>query len=286
MLSFFLNPSQKNLMEKDKEEITAQVETPSGTVDETVKAESPKSGRSVWVERLRTTYPDKDVDYENDDDAFYSGLEDFYNTREDRIRKLDEGNKSLTEALTREPEAGLFLSELIAGSEVLPALAKSYGDILGAVSGDEESMKKFNEGLSARRDSEKSFNEIRAKQEENAARNAETIGSFFEEKSADDAERTAFEAFVSSLADSIFTFNFDRPTLDALWRAYKHDEDVTEAATVAEVKGRNANIELQKRSVKNDGTPNLNRESADRITTNVTVPRSKRRGIFERGEIV
>ena len=260
-------------MEKDKEEITAQVETPSGTVDETVKAESPKSGRSVWVERLRTTYPDKDVDYENDDDAFYSVLEDFYNTREDRIRKLDEGNKSLTEALAREPEAGLFLSELIAGSEVLPALAKSYGDILGAVSGDEESMKKFNEGLSARRDSEK-------------ARNAETIGSFFEEKSADDAERTAFEDFVSSLADSIFTFNFDRPTLDALWRAYKHDEDVTEAATVAEVKGRNANIELQKRSVKNDGTPNLNRESADRITANVTVPRSKRRGIFERGEIV
>ena len=273
-------------MEKDKEEITAQVETPSGTVDETVKAESPKSGRSVWVERLRTTYPDKDVDYENDDDAFYSGLEDFYNTREDRIRKLDEGNKSLTEALAREPEAGLFLSELIAGSEVLPALAKSYGDILGAVSGDEESMKKFNEGLSARRDSEKSFNEIRAKQEENAARNAETIGSFFEEKSADDAERTDFEDFVSSLADSIFTFNFDRPTLDALWRAYKHDEDVTEAATVAEVKGRNANIELQKRSVKNDGTPNLNRESSDRITANVTVPRSKRRGIFERGEIV
>ena len=281
-----MNPSQKNRMEKDKEEITAQVETPSGTVDETVKAESPKSGRSVWVERLRTTYPDKDVDYENDDDAFYSGLEDFYNTREDRIRKLDEGNKSLTEALAREPEAGLFLSELIAGSEVLPALAKSYGDILGAVSGDEESMKKFNEGLSARRDSEKSFNEIRAKQEENAARNAETIGSFFEEKSADDAERTDFEDFVSSLADSIFTFNFDRPTLDALWRAYKHDEDVTEAATVAEVKGRNANIGLQKRSVKNDGTPNLNRESADRITANVTVPRSKRRGIFERGEIV
>ena len=176
MLSFFFEPITKNRMEKDKEEITAQVETPSGTVDETVKAESPKSGRSVWVERLRTTYPDKDVDYENDDDAFYSGLEDFYNTREDRIRKLDEGNKSLTEALAREPEAGLFLSELIAGSEVLPALAKSYGDILGAVSGDEESMKKFNEGLSARRDSEKSFNEIRAKQEENAARNAATIG--------------------------------------------------------------------------------------------------------------
>ena len=46
------------------------------------------------------------------------------------------------------------------------------------------------------------------------------------------------------------------------------------------------NIELQKRSVKNDGTPNLNRESADRITVNGTVPRSKRRGIFERGEIV
>ena len=198
-------------MEKDKEEITAQVETPSETVDETVKAESPKSGRSVWVERLRTTYPDKDVDYENDDDAFYSGLEDFYNTREDRIRKLDEGNKSLTEALAREPEAGLFLSELIAGSEVLPALAKSYGDILGAVSGDEESMKKFNEGLSARRDSEKSFNEIRAKQEENAARNAETIGSFFEEKSAGDAKPTGLEGFCIVSGRQHFHIQFRPP---------------------------------------------------------------------------
>lgn len=250
------------------------------------EVDSPKKGREVWVERLRTTYPDSEADYENDDDAFYTGLEDFYNSQEERLTRLNEGNKSLAEALAREPEAGLFLSELINGSEVLPALAKSYGDVLSAVSGDEESMQKFNEGLASRRESEAKFDEIRAKQEANAANNAGTITAFFEEKSADDAERAAFEGFVSDLVDKIFTFEFDRPTLDALWRAYKHDEDVTEAATLAEVKGRNAKIDLEKRSVRSDGTPNLTRDTGGRMPQEPPVPRSKRRGIFERGEIV
>lgn len=245
------------MMEKEKNDVV--VSTPQGMVENTEIQETPKTGRALLIERLRAAYPDQETDYE-DDDAFYSGLENMYNDNEKRVKDLTEGNKRLAEALAREPEAGLFLSQVMEGTPVLTAITNAYGDVLKAVEGDEQSMNEFNAGMQSRRESEKELADIKMRQEQNAEKFSQVISDFLDKKGLDEKGRQDFADYTSNLVDKIYTFEFDEPTLEAIWQAMNYASDVKDAEAMGEVRGRNANIEMQRRSMTSDGVPQLTRE--------------------------
>ncbi|WP_055096755.1 hypothetical protein [Gabonia massiliensis] len=219
-----------------------------------------KSGRQMWTERLHEMYPDKEGNYD-DDDVFYAALDEYDQERGKQIEDYKQSNKKLADLFLSNPEAGAFLSALMEGSDVMTAIGESFGDYFETALGDPEAKAKYDEGIRLRREREKEMEDIQARQQENAEKNAETVESFIAEKGLDEKGRKAFEDFISELVDRVFLFDLDRDTLERLWRAMNYDRDVAEARSIGEKKGRNAKIEMEKKSIVTDGTPNLSEES-------------------------
>ena len=219
-----------------------------------------KPGRQVWAERLREVYPDREDNYD-DDDVFYAVLDEYDRERGKEIEDYRQSNRKLADLFLSNPEAGAFLSALMEGSDVMTAIGESFGDYFETALGDPEAKAKYDEGIRMRREREKEMEDIQARQHENAEKNAEAVESFIAEKGLDERGRKAFEDFISELVDRVFLFDLDRDTLERLWRAMNYDRDVAEARSVGETRGRNARIEMEKRSIVTDGTPNLSEES-------------------------
>lgn len=219
-----------------------------------------KPGRQVWAERLREVYPDREGDYD-DDDVFYAALEEYERERGKEIEDYRQSNRRLADLFLSNPEAGAFLGALMEGSDVMTAIGESFGDYFETALGDPEAKARYDEGIRLRREREKEMEGIQERQRANAERNAGTVESFIAEKGLDEKGRKAFEDFVSELVDRVFLFDLDRDTLERLWRAMNYDRDVAEARSIGETRGRNAKIEMEKRSIVTDGTPNLSEES-------------------------
>lgn len=219
-----------------------------------------RPGRQVWVERLREAYPDRETDYD-DDEAFYSTLDEYARGRDRQIENYKASNRELADLFLCNPEAGAFLSALMEGSDVMTAIGECFGDYFETALKDPAARENYRRGMESRRRKEKELEEIQQRQRANAERNVGEVEAFIASKGLDEEGRRQFEDFISTLIDRVFLFDLDTDTLERLWRAMNYDRDVEEARSEGETMGRNAKIELEKRSVVTDGTPSLRSES-------------------------
>jgi hypothetical protein len=220
-----------------------------------------KTKRQLWIEKF-TDYPLEEGQTFDDDEIFFSALDKYDEDRTNRINSFEESNKRLTDAFINNPKAAMLLSSLADGSDVLTAIAESFGpDIKDALENDPEARKKYDEGIQAYQKNKSELEEIERKQEENAQKFSTVIEDFIVEKEMDESTQSQFKEYISNLLDSLVTWEFSKDVLERLWRGMTYDEATEEA----EIRGRNAKIELEKKRANEatDKTPMIEQGAND-----------------------
>lgn len=219
--------------------------------------------RTVLAERFREEYPDDAVDY-GDDEAFFGALERYDSGRDKLIEGYAENSKRLSALFNENPQAGAFITSLMNGSDVLDAIAGSFGADFEAALKDPEARKRYDEGIARWRADREATEEILRKQEENADLYADEVERFFTEKALGEGERESFARFVSGLIDKLTTYEMTSDVLEMLWRSYKYKEDIAAAEETGEIRGRNENIVMSRGlEDETDGLPMTSRTGLD-----------------------
>ncbi len=219
--------------------------------------------REVLAERFREEYPDDEADY-GDDDVFFSALERYDDGRSKLIGGYEENSKKLSTLFNENPQAGAFIASLMDGSDVLDAIATSFGEDFENALKDPDSRKRYDDGVAKWKAERAASEEILRKQQENADKYAEEVDSFFTRKNLGENEREDFARYVSGLIDKLVTYEMTADVLESLWRGYKYDDAVAEAGEAGEIRGRNENIVMEKGFEDDtDGLPMTNRTGRD-----------------------
>lgn len=220
-----------------------------------------KTKRQIWIEKF-SDYPLEEGQSFDDDEIFFGALEKYDEDRTNRLNSLEESDKRITDAFVNNPQAAMFLASLADGSDALTAIAASFGpDIKHLLDNDPEARKRYDEGIALYQKNKSEISEIEKKQEENAKKFSKDIEEFIKEKGMDESTQNNFKEYISNLLDSIVTWEFSKELLEKLWRGMTYDEATEEA----EIRGRNTNIELQKRKNvgTSDNTPMIEEGSKD-----------------------
>lgn len=215
-----------------------------------------KSKREMLVERMRSRYPDANFD---DDDEFYGAVGTDYDNYEKELGDMKNEQKEFTDMFANDPRTAYVFQAFKKDSKKHPlvVLTEMFGpefrDALEnpeAIEGLAEAEQEFSERMVKSDKLEKEYNE-----------NIKKSFDVFDKMEADGVdEKTISDAvnFVTSIANDVILGKFSEETMQMAIKAINHDADVSEAAHIGEVKGRNAKIDEKLRKSKSgDGTAQL-----------------------------
>lgn len=259
-------------MKEDKEEKTNENEdvttlTSEETITEVEEDDQPVKGRARFEAIFKENNPD--VDY-SDDEVFFGALDEYDTMRGDEIAKYKDFDDRLKAQIVSDPRAGLFLSNLMNGMNIVDNLLDVAGPELAEAVNSEAGKAKMD---SLRKQAE----EVEAKRQANMEASQGEIDEFVKDKPAEDVE--AFDDYIVDLFNNFAEGHFTREMLERLYKGFKYDNDMAEAVEDAEIRGRNANIVAKKQTqVGGDGVPNLASMTA---TKPQKVTRTTRKSIWD-----
>jgi len=198
-------------------------------------------------ERMLKRNPELNVD---DPEAYSGGISDYLDELDGQLNGYREHEEKLTNMMKADPRSAYLLASLDNGEDLILSLVKLLGtnirDILDDP--DSEASKEYARQVAdgKQRDAERDANIEETKK---------VIASWQEENGLSDEEGNAVLDFLQGVLEDGIRGKVARESLDMGLKAIRHDEDVAEAASDAEVKGRNAKIteKLRLRSA-GDGT--------------------------------
>lgn len=241
-----------------EEENKLGLEEQAGTVEP-----PKKSNREAYLEYVKGRFSDG---YDPNDD------ESMYGHSLDRMRKMDESESKMMEALTSDPRLAQALADIVGKKKgAASALARYFGkDMLNAEEGSEE----WDEIEMSEKERMEELQAMGTRKEE-YDRNIEESSNILDEfakKKGIDIDQFLDEVY-NRILDPIFSGKYSDEILSMLHNALNYDTDVEEAFQAGSVKGRNEKIEQMKKDV-GDGLPKLGNTG---ITENKTVPKEKPR---------
>lgn len=214
------------------------------------------SARSKFDERMKTKHPDKH--YEDDEQLFAQIGED-YDDYENRMKEYEGNEQDLAKMFAKDPKSEQFLASWHNGEDPVVYLIRTYGkdNIMDAINDKDrlEELGKANQEYVDRVAKEK---DLDTQYETNLAESLKEIDKIQEEKGLDDeAVNDAMQWLIGVVGDAVMG-KFEPETIEMALKAINHDNDVAEASTEGEIRGRNAKIEekLRKRG-QGDGVANL-----------------------------
>lgn len=205
------------------------------------------SARSKFNERMKTKHPDKSFD---DDEMLFAQIDNDYNDYDDRVAKLEDGERQLADMFNKDPKSGEFLASWHNGEDPVVYLVRTYGkdNIMDAINDEErlEEIANANKEYVERVAKEKDLDE---QYEQNLSKSLEEIDRIQEERGLSDEDvNEAMQWLIGVVGDAVMG-KFTPETIEMALKAMHHDIDVASAASEAEIRGRNAKIEerLRKR---------------------------------------
>lgn len=205
--------------------------------------ETSKSKKELFMERFSSSYPDVSSD---DEDSFYGKMNDEF----DRFGKMESNQKELADLLARDPRSAGFLMVMKNGGNPMEYLIEQYGDDFKDALSDESKAKELTKAFSKYTERQLKENEIKQRAEGNLQKMIDELDAAQEEGSFTDEDATkAYEYLYADggLLDRIITNEIHKDDWIMLMKAAKYDEMVAQARNEGEIRGRNANIDIQKR---------------------------------------
>lgn len=216
-----------------------------------------KSRREQHVERLRTKYPDKKFE---DEEELFGQISDDYDQYEQENGTMKEREKALSNMFRENPQAAFFLNDMREGKDPVMSLVRRLGievkDVLddpGMQDKIEEANKEYLERVARSR-----------KLDEEYERNMETtlnktLPEYMQQNGLSEEDIDAIcAAWIQIIRDGIMGI-LKPETIILIAKALNHDTDVASAKEEGEVAGKNAKIvEKMRNSRKGDGINSLN----------------------------
>lgn len=218
-------------------------------MDEEAEKELVKSKRDLLLERMQGKYPDQQFD---DDEALSGAVMGDLDDYEGRLSKQDEVDRQLTERFEKDPLFGAHFMDMLEGKNPLVSLLEKYGDDFRAALEDPElaeDLAKANESYVTRLGKEKELSES---YEANIAKSLDEADALVASGAyTDEQVDEAFKAILDD-ASKAMQGEISAEMLEMRLKGANYDQDVEATAQEAEVRGKNANIELKKKDLKNE----------------------------------
>lgn len=214
--------------------------------EELLEKEEPLKGRARLEAKFKENNPDTDY---SDDETFYAAFDEYDTDRDNKLGEYDNLTEKIRSAVDADPHAGMFLANFLDGTDLVSNLIDCLGpELVDAVNSPEarEKLREAQEQAAA----------IEEERQANLEASQGEVDAFLADKDPVDVD--SFDDFLRDLLDKLATGRFDSETLNYLWAAYKHDEDVAEAREEGNIEGRNAQISARAANrAGGDGVPSL-----------------------------
>lgn len=220
------------------------------------KNEGVKTNREIYLERLKSKYPDKEY---ADDEAIFGQINDDYDGYDKEIEQYKSDERDLSGMFNAAPSAASFLMEWKKGGDPIVLLIRKYGDDFKAALEDPDKLEQIaaaNKDYAERVAKSKEYDDqYERNMREITIPNVDAVQA--EDGLSEDEINDAMSFLIQVMKDGLLG-KFDKENIRMAVKALKHDEDVEIADREGEVRGRNTRIEekLRKRG-SGDGTPAL-----------------------------
>lgn len=245
-------------IENDKELDELDVPSEDGGVEEAVEAEK-RSNRDVYLDRMRSRFPD--VDFEDEEARYgaYLGYDDDLN---DRYGRLEESDRKMKELFGRDPRFMDMMYDIsVRGEDAPVSFARHFGDMMEEDLRDPDVAKRVAEAnrerIQAKAREEEESERLRAEHDQNLEESGRVISAFAEEHELSDEEMGELVDLFVRISDEGLTGKIREETLDLLRKGKQYDADVSAAESRGLVDGRNERISLERRREGGDGLPHV-----------------------------
>lgn len=220
-----------------------------------------KSRRDQQLERLRTKYPDKKFE---DDEEIYGQISDDYDQYERDLSGYRDREKAMSDMFAADPRSAQFLADMHNGNDPVLGLVKSFGIEIKDVLDDPEMQEKIAEANKDYVERVAKSRELDDEYYKNMGVSLETLRLFQEERGMSDEQIDAVMAAILSVVRDGVMGKFSEATLGLFVNAINHDVDVASAGEEGRIAGRNEKIvEGLRKQKSGDGTAPLNGKHGD-----------------------
>lgn len=209
-----------------------------------------------WHNQVREYFSDKELSDEEIDESAESMISELM----DYQRTGREANAKLIEIFEAEPEIASFMSDLMKGASIPVAIARNFDlDGISPQEGEPD-YGEWEAAAQSRRNKAKESIKYQEELTANKVESSKAFSDFEEEKGMSEEEADAFIDKVEGFLADIYRGRVSKEFLDAMYKATDYETALTNTRKEAELKGKNANVELQKKNYskpKGDGLPEV-----------------------------
>lgn len=253
-----------NTGEENKEAATeAAVDSQKPNTEEIVDKKEEISPRDRFRNRFKETHPDLDP---NDEDAFYDAADKHLSELTDYKTKNTAINKTLLDVFNSNPELAEVVKDMTKGASFAEAIARNVDiDELKPAEGDPDE-EKWKKALEERMAKKKAAEDYQKSIDVNSELSKKDFKEFVKENNLNAEQGAKIISKIDELVSDAIKGRITKNTLSSFYRAMNADNEVAQAAKVAEIKGRNANIEAKKTATKpkGDGLPKISSTTVEK----------------------
>lgn len=213
-----------------------------------------KSRKQQLLERIKTKKPDLNLD---DEESLYGSINDDYDAYDGELKGYKANEDKLLGAFNKDPRVASMFLAMTSGENPLLYLIDNFGqDEIRAALDDPEMKDKIVEKQNAYLERQSKNSQLEEAAKQNITISLDTLEEVKNEMgySDEDADK-AFELFAQIQEDAIVD-KVTKETWVMLLKGLNHDMDIENAAHEAEIKGRNAKIDKdKKKKTVPDGIP-------------------------------
>lgn len=235
-----------------------------------------KSKRDLFSERMSGRYPDKDF---SDDEALFGQISDDYDDYDNKIKGYQAREKEILDMFNSDERSAAFLADWKKGQSPWTAFIRKFGKAgLEELVNNEEKQAEFEEAEKEYLANAAKSKELEAEREANIEATQAIVDEWEKKHGLESGTVDNLLAVASAIADDAFMGIVKEETLDMLLKAMNYEKDLAEAASEAEIRGKNAKIDEKLRTRKaNDGTVALDGKTGTTMT-----PKRRNLGALDR----
>lgn len=225
------------------------------TTDNNKEKEVKKSRRDSFRENFKSRHPDVNMD---DEESYYSALDDEYNSNQDELTRYRDSNKKLNDMFMENPQAAYFMNDLLDGKKKMGvALIEHFGSLFKDAVNDPspENVKEFADALDEHAKRIKKNDELQAAFESNIDKSEATIEEWASKNNMKPEQIDAVRDYINQQFGNLVSGIITPELLDFAYKGLNYDKDVAAAQETGMAEGRKQRIKEKLRKGKSDGMP-------------------------------
>lgn len=214
-----------------------------------------KTKRDLALDRLRNKYPDEQFD---DDEQVFGRINDDYDQYDKELNGYKEREGKFADMFSSDRRSARMMMAWKDGDDPVITLMRMYGPELKDALDDPEKQEKLAEANKEYMERQAKEKEYEEKFKTNLAQSLDQLEQLQNEEGYDDQTVSQAAIWLATVAKDFMQGKFTPETISFAIKAQNYDNDVEQASTEGEVRGKNTRVTEELRKPKRgDGTANL-----------------------------